>query len=68
MSRWPNLKSAGASQVIAADCKFTPKLASYTVRGEESVHSHTPVLLRFLITLPSTTARGEVEERGRIAP
>jgi DNA invertase Pin-like site-specific DNA recombinase len=32
---------------------------------ERSVHSRTPVLLRFLVTLPSTTATGRWRERGR---
>ena len=31
---------------------------------EQSVHSRTPALLRFLVTLPSVDARGRWKERG----
>jgi hypothetical protein len=38
----------------------------FTVLIEGSIHSRTAVLLRFLLTLPSTTARGRWRERGRM--
>ena len=34
-------------------------------KQEESVHSRTPVLLRFLVRLPSVEARGRWRERVR---
>jgi hypothetical protein len=40
--------------------------ASLDLLGERSVHSRTPVLLRFSIRLPSVTATGRWRERARV--
>jgi hypothetical protein len=36
--------------------------------AEHQVHSRTPVLLVFLVKLPSTTATGRWRERGKMPP
>ncbi len=39
-----------------------------TAFDEGAVHSRTPILLKFLVRLPSTTATGRWRERARIGP
>ena len=38
--------------------------SSWTLAAAESIHSRTPVLLRFSVRLPPVTARGRWQERG----
>ena len=55
--------------VTQADVRPPPLVqpAAITITRERStVHSRTPVLLTFLVTLPSVEARGRWRERGRL--
>ena len=58
--------SPTGTEVIRRQVHDDPETSTGVLTKEESVHSRTPVLLRFSLRLPSVEARGRWRERGRI--
>lgn len=60
------LRAPARAQVIGRQVHLKPKGSTRRLTREHPAHSRTPVLLRFLVRLPSTTATGRWRERGRM--